>query len=89
MSNTHIITLTIGTTDIRFAPNLIAHNKLMNDAARSADMVGTLKFYLRSIVVKDDADLLAPLLDLPGAAAQIGQAVNEQYVPELSIQVKE
>ncbi|WP_421184754.1 putative phage tail assembly chaperone [Aeromonas enteropelogenes] len=83
-----IITLTIAGTDIRFAPNMTAHNGYINEMTPH-DKVGPSKRYLDRVVHQEDKPALKGLLDThPGLAFQLAQVVVEQYAPIVEIEVK-
>ncbi|HFV9291873.1 putative phage tail assembly chaperone [Serratia fonticola] len=87
--NSSIITLTIGTTDVQFQPELVAYNKFLNEATRATDLIGTVRTYLLRIVVPESRDALSDLMLQPGMATQIAEVVNNQYAPKADIQVKQ
>ncbi|RQM39122.1 putative phage tail assembly chaperone [Erwinia psidii] len=88
MSEKNVITLTIGGTDVQFAPTLQAYNKCLNESARDEDIVGAVATYLKRIVVPESRDALARLLLMPGLGAQVAKKINELYAPTVEIEVK-
>lgn len=87
--NNDIITLTVGGTELKFAPTLQAYNKCLNEAARAEDLVGAISTYLKRIVVPESRDDLAALLLKPGVGSQLAERINKIYAPALEIEVKE
>ncbi|MGY4028349.1 putative phage tail assembly chaperone [Aeromonas rivuli] len=81
------ITLTINGSDISFEPTLVAYNSYINGLSMT-DKVAPTHQYLKRIVCADCKQSLDTLLARPGAALQVAAKVNEQYVPELDIEVK-
>ncbi|WP_346208972.1 putative phage tail assembly chaperone [Aeromonas salmonicida] len=87
MSKITPMTLTIAGTDIRFVPTLVAYNSYINGLSMT-DKVAPSHQYLKRIVDADSKAALDDLLARPGAALQIAAKVNEQYAPDLEIDVK-
>lgn len=87
MNEIKTITLTIAGTDIRFQPTMQAYNRFVNEVM-PADKVSPAHNYVRRIVVADDKAALDELLSRPGAALAIAGKINEQFAPELEIEVK-
>ncbi|HEP0305459.1 TPA: hypothetical protein QIS90_001272 [Providencia rettgeri] len=87
--NSHIITLTVGGTELSFEPTLVAYNKLLNESARAADLVGAVTTYLKRIVTPDSRQALEPFLVKAGAPAKLAEKINEIYSPDLDIEIKE
>ena len=81
------ITLTIAGTDIQFAPTMTAYNGYINGISMT-DKVAPSHQYLKRIVCTESKEALEGLLARPGAALQIVAKVNEQYAPDLDIEVK-
>lgn len=82
-----VITLTIAGTDISFTPTMVAYNGYIN-AISMTDKVAPSHQYLKRIVCAESKEALDELLARPGAALQIVAKVNEQYAPDLDIEVK-
>lgn len=88
MSKVTPITLTIAGTDVRFVPNMTAHNGYINELTPH-DKVGPSKRYLDRVVHQDDKAALKGLLDThPGLAFQLAQKVVDEYAPTVEIEVK-
>lgn len=85
--STPIITLSIAGTDIKFAPTLVAYNGYINGVSMT-DKIAPSHQYLKRIVCAESKEALDELLARPGAALQIVAKVNEQYAPDLDIEVK-
>lgn len=81
------ITLTIAGTDISFEPTLVAYNSYINGLSMS-DKVAPSHQYLKRIVCAQSKEALDTLLARPGAALQVAAKVNEQFAPDLDIEVK-
>lgn len=85
--NKQTITLTIAGTDITFAPTMVAYNSYINGLSMT-DKVAPSHQYLKRIVCAESKEALDTLLARPGAALQIAAKVNEQFAPDLEIDVK-
>ncbi|MDF8328322.1 putative phage tail assembly chaperone [Aeromonas salmonicida] len=81
------ITLTIAGTDISFEPTLVAYNSYINGLSMT-DKVAPSHQYLKRIVCTQSKEALDTLLARPGAALQVAAKVNEQFAPDLDIEVK-
>lgn len=81
------ITLVIAGKELVFEPNTVAYNGLINDMAMD-NKVAPAVTYLRRIVSAAHKADLDELLQRPGAALQLTEAVNNQYAPKLEIEVK-
>ncbi|WP_429211349.1 putative phage tail assembly chaperone [Aeromonas veronii] len=84
---TPIITLQVGSKELKFAPTMVAYNSLVNSMMPN-DKVAPTHNYLKKIVCQESKADLDELLAMPGAAMQLAGAVNGQFVPELEITVK-
>ncbi|MGL4651151.1 MAG: putative phage tail assembly chaperone [Caldilineaceae bacterium] len=84
---TPIITLQVGSKELKFAPTMVAYNSLVN-SMRPGDMVAPTHNYLKKIVCQESQADLDELLAKPGAVMQLAAAVNGEFVPELEITVK-
>ncbi|OYD24689.1 putative phage tail assembly chaperone [Oceanimonas baumannii] len=82
-----IITLTVNGTDLAFEPTTQAYNKYINELNMD-DKVAPAHNYLNRVVTADSKDALAKLLNLTGAGLKIAAKVNEAFVPELEISIK-
>jgi hypothetical protein len=82
-----IITITINGTDLHFEPNTVAYNKYVNDLMPN-NKVSPAVNYLGRVVSAESKGALSDLMKLPGAALQIADALNEQFIPQLEITVK-
>ncbi|KAB7715705.1 hypothetical protein GBN32_00260 [Plesiomonas shigelloides] len=81
------ITLNVGGQELTFEPTLQAYNTLQNDFMPN-NKIAPLKNYLNRIVIKAHREALAALLEKPGMAVSIAEAVNGEYVPDVEITVK-
>lgn len=81
------ITLAIAGKELVFEPNIVAYNSLINDMSMD-NKVAPAVTYLRRIVSAPHKAELDELLQRPGAALQITEAVNTQFAPKLEIDVK-
>ncbi|WP_036773628.1 putative phage tail assembly chaperone [Photorhabdus australis] len=82
-----IITLIIGETEIKFEPNMIAYNSMINDMTLDNKIVPIVT-YLRRVVQPASKAALDELLQIPGAAMQIVERLNSEYAPKLEIEIK-
>lgn len=87
MSKTTEIKMTVSGSDLVFEPNTTAYNKFINEMAMD-NKVAPANNYLRRIVVADCKEALDAILELPGAALQLAEAVNSKYAPKLEIDLK-
>lgn len=81
------ITLTVNGTDLTFEPTTQAYNKYINELTMD-DKVAPAHNYLNRVVTADSKDALAKLLALTGAGLKLAAKVNEAFVPELEISIK-
>ncbi|MGR7921930.1 putative phage tail assembly chaperone [Zobellella denitrificans] len=81
------ITLTVNGTDLVFEPTTQAYNKYINELSMD-DKVAPAHNYLNRIVAADSKDALARVLALTGAGLKLAAKVNEAFVPELEISIK-
>ncbi|WFQ78525.1 putative phage tail assembly chaperone [Xenorhabdus sp. SF857] len=82
-----IITLMIGEKEIKFEPNIIAYNSMINDMTLDNKIVPIVT-YLRRIVQPASKAALDEFLQIPGAAMQLVERVNSEYAPKLDIEIK-
>lgn len=87
MSKAVQIKMTVAGTELVFEPNTTAFNKFINEMSMD-NKIAPANNYLRRIISADCKDALDSLLDVPGAALQIVEAVNSQYAPKLEIDLK-
>lgn len=87
MSNEQIIVLAVSGTELTFKPSMQDYNKYINELMPD-NKIAPSHNYLRRIVDKESKEALDTLLAKPGAALQLAAKVNEQFVPELEIEVK-
>lgn len=87
-SVTNVITLSIGDTDLHFEPTLTAYNQCLNDAAKKSNITGAFRDYLMKTVKPESREALKGLIQRPGVVANLVQALNEEFAPEVEIQVK-
>lgn len=84
-----IISLKAAGVDLTFEPTIVAYNQMSNDAAKEQNVIGALRDYLLKIATPDCREALAGLLAKhPGAVGQIAKVVNEQFAPEIEIELK-
>lgn len=86
MSN-RIITLNVGTTELKFVPTMVAYNGFINDMLPN-DKVAPAHNYLKKIVCPESKEALDELLKRPGASLQLAGAINAEFAPDLEITVK-
>lgn len=87
MSKEQIIVLGVSGTDLTFKPTMQDYNKFVNEMMPD-NKIAPAHNYLRRIVDKESKEALDALLTKPGAALQLAAKVNDQFVPELEIEVK-
>lgn len=85
--NDTVITLVVSGTELQFKPDTPAYNKYINELMPD-NKVTPSHNYLRRIVTAECKGALDGLLAKPGVALQLAAKVNEQFVPELEIEVK-
>jgi hypothetical protein len=81
------ITLIVNGTELAFEPTTQAYNKYINELSMD-DKVAPAHNYLNRIVAADSKDALARVLALTGAGLKLAAKVNEAFVPELEISIK-
>ncbi|WP_445399958.1 putative phage tail assembly chaperone [Zobellella sp. An-6] len=81
------IVLVVNGTELAFEPNTQAYNKYINELTMD-DKVAPAHNYLNRVVADGSKEALAELLKLPGAGLKLAAKVNEQFIPELEISVK-
>lgn len=81
------ITLTVNGADLKFEPTTQAYNKYINELTMD-DKVAPAHNYLNRVVAADSKDALGKVLSLTGAALKLAAKVNEAFVPELEISIK-
>ncbi|MCC8366021.1 putative phage tail assembly chaperone [Xenorhabdus sp. PB61.4] len=82
-----IITLMVGGSEIKFEPNIVAYNHMINDMTMDNKIVPIVT-YLRRIVQPAFKSVLDEFLQIPGAAMQLVEKVNSEYAPKLEIEIK-
>jgi len=86
-TESNVITLAVRGVDIHFEPTVQAYNSYINELMPD-DKVAPSHNYLRRIVCADSKQALDDVLKLPGAAVQLAAKLNERYIPDLEIEVK-
>lgn len=81
------VILTVNGADLVFEPTTQAYNKYINELSMD-DKVAPAHNYLNRIVAADSKDALARVLALTGAGLKLAAKVNEAFVPELEISIK-
>lgn len=84
---TNAITMTVNGQELTFVPNTGDYNKFINEMAMD-NKVAPANNYLRRIVSKECKEALDSILELPGSALQLAEAVNSKYAPKLEIDLK-
>ncbi|PHM27480.1 putative phage tail assembly chaperone [Xenorhabdus budapestensis] len=82
-----IIALIVGGNEIKFEPNIVAYNNMINDMTMDNKIVPIVT-YLRRIVQSASKPALDELLQIPGAAMQLVEKINSEYAPKLEIEIK-
>lgn len=81
------IKMNVAGKELVFEPNTTAYNKFINEMSMD-NKISPANNYLRRIVTVECKEVLDELLEMPGAALQIVDVVNTQYVPKLEIDLK-
>lgn len=81
------ITLIVGGSELKFEPTLVAYNGYLN-AISMTDKVAPSHQYLKRVVSQESKEALEELLKRPGAALQLAGKLNEEFAPDLEIEVK-
>lgn len=81
------ITLIVSGAELAFEPTTQAYNKYINELTMD-DKVAPAHNYLNRIVATDGKDALGKLLAMPGVGLKLAAKVNEAFIPELEISVK-
>lgn len=84
---TNTITLTVNGAELNFEPTTAAYNKYINELTMD-DKVAPAHNYLNRVVAADSKEELAKLLKLTGAGLKLAAKVNDAFVPELEISIK-
>ena len=87
MSKAVQIKMTVADAELVFEPNTTAFNKFINEMTME-NKIAPANNYLRRIIAEESKDALDKLLEVPGAALQIVEAVNTRYAPKLEIDLK-
>ncbi|PHM39804.1 hypothetical protein Xmau_02404 [Xenorhabdus mauleonii] len=82
-----VVTLVVGGNEIKFEPNIVAYNNMINDMTMDNKIVPIVT-YLRRIVQQASKSALDELLQIPGAAMQLVEKINSEYAPKLEIEIK-
>ncbi|AYA42055.1 putative phage tail assembly chaperone [Xenorhabdus nematophila] len=77
----------MGGNEIKFEPNIIAYNSMINDMTMDNKIVPVVT-YLRCIIQPASKPALDKLLQIPGAAMQLVEKINSEYAPKLEIEIK-
>ncbi|ELN2578708.1 putative phage tail assembly chaperone [Enterobacter kobei] len=82
------IELTVGGTELAFAPTSTDYNNMINSMQPDNKVAPAQQFLMRT-VLPAHADALKEVLKKPGAVLQLMEAVISRYAPKLEIEVKE
>ncbi|OTA17562.1 putative phage protein [Xenorhabdus vietnamensis] len=82
-----IVSLIVSGNEIKFEPNIVAYNNMINDMTMDNKIVPIVT-YLRRIVQPASKSALDELLQIPGAAMQLVEKINSEYAPKLEIEIK-
>ncbi|MDC9589179.1 putative phage tail assembly chaperone [Xenorhabdus sp. XENO-10] len=82
-----IVSLIVAGDEIKFEPNIVAYNNMINDMTMDNKIVPIVT-YLRRIVQPTSKSALDELLQIPGAAMQLVEKINSEYAPKLEIEIK-
>lgn len=81
------ITLIVSGAELAFETTTQAYNKYINELTMD-DKVAPAHNYLNRIVAADSKEALGKLLAMPGVGLKLAAKVNEAFIPELEISVK-
>ncbi|THA14538.1 putative phage tail assembly chaperone [Rodentibacter pneumotropicus] len=81
------VVVNIGGTDFTFIRDNTAYDQMINDFD-SKNKVTPFKDYLLTIVASGQKEELLEIINVPGLAMQIAGKVNEIFVPQIDISVK-
>ncbi|HHF4356373.1 TPA: putative phage tail assembly chaperone [Haemophilus influenzae] len=81
------VTLNVAGVDFTFIRDNAAYDQMLNDI-ESNNKVTPIKDYLLAIVSREQKEALLEIIHVPTLAAQLAAKVNEVFVPEIQITVK-
>lgn len=81
------ITLVVKGKELVFEPNQVAYNKMINEMSMD-NKIAPAHNYLTRIISPETKEALGEILKLPGAALALVGKVNDIYIPDLEIEVK-
>lgn len=81
------VTLNVAGVDFTFIRDNAAYDQMLNDI-ESNNKVTPIKDYLLAIVAREQKEALLEIIHVPKLAAQLAAKVNEVFVPEIQITVK-
>lgn len=87
MSKANTVTLIVQGNELVFEPTTQAYNKFVNEMMPD-NKIAPAHNYVRRIVTAESKAALDKLLESPGVGLQLAAKVNDQFVPELEIEVK-
>ena len=81
------VVVNIAGVDFTFVRDNSAYDQMINDID-SKNKVTPMKDYLLAIVAREQREALLEIINVPGLALQVTGKVNEVFVPEIDISVK-
>ena len=81
-----VITLIVRGKELFFEVTLESYNKYLNDITMNNKLAPAKNFLMRSVKTESKEDL-REILDLPGAAPMLANALQEEFLPDLDIVV--
>lgn len=81
------VVVNIGGVDFTFIRDNTAYDQMINDFD-SKNKVTPFKDYLLAIVARDQKEELLEIINVPGLAMQVAAKVNEVFVPQIEVNVK-
>lgn len=81
------VVVNIAGVDFNFVRDNSAYDQMINDVD-SKNKVTPMKDYLLAIVAHEQREALLEIINVPGLALQVAAKVNDVFVPEIDISVK-
>lgn len=81
------VTVNVAGVDFTFLRDNSAYDQMINDY-ESNNKVTPFKDYLLAIVVREQREDLLAIINVPGLAMQMAAKVNEVFVPQINVSVK-
>ena len=81
------VTVNVAGVDFTFLRDNSAYDQMINDY-ESNNKVTPFKDYLLAIVAREQREDLLEIINVPGLAMQVAAKVNEVFVPQINVSVK-